>query len=189
MLGDIAGRLAFYAKAFYEANLTNAGPFFTEKDYPDLTGQKWLVTGATGGIGFDVAKILLGQGAELWLVGRSELKLQSTIKSLQQHFPSAKIHFAIIDYTDLRTVKPAIEKLHTETKVLNGIIHNAGVMLVPEGPVALYGFHQLGISVHPSMASILSLLETFPLPRAILCPKHWIIFWRYSGQRSIQIVQ
>lgn len=161
MLGDIAGRLAFYAKAFYEANLTNAGPFFTEKDYPDLTGQKWLVTGATGGIGFDVAKILLGQGAELWLVGRSELKLQSTIKSLQQHFPSAKIHFAIIDYTDLRTVKPAIEKLHTETKVLNGIIHNAGVMLVPEGSVTKQGFEEtIGVN-NLATALLQDLLDPF----------------------------
>lgn len=55
MLGQIGESLAFYGKIFNEFTFSNSGPFFTENDYPDLTGQKWLVTGATGGIGFDVA--------------------------------------------------------------------------------------------------------------------------------------
>lgn len=142
MLGLIIENFSFLVKVFYEAYLTNAESSFTEKDYPDLTGQKWLVTGATGGIGFDVAKILLNQGAEVWLVGRSEVKLQSTVNSLRQQIPTSKVHFVIIDYTDLRSIKPAVEKLHGETKILNGIVHNAGVMLVPKGSVTKQGYEE-----------------------------------------------
>lgn len=171
MLGEIVETLTFFAKFSYEAMLTNPGPFFTEKDYPDLTGQKWLVTGATGGIGLDVSKLLLGQGAEVWLVGRSQTKLDSATKTLQQQFPSGKIRYIIIDYTDLRSVKPAVEQLRGEVDHLNGIIHNAGVMFVPKGSVTKQGYEET-IGVNNLATSLLQdlldpLIENVPNGRIV----------------------
>lgn len=142
MLGQIGESLAFYGKIFNEFTFSNSGPFFTENDYPDLTGQKWLVTGATGGIGFDVAKLLLSKNADVWLVGRSETKLGSAVKSLQEQFSGGKIHTLLIDYTDLGSVKPAVDQLRVEVDQLNGIVHNAGVMFVPEGSVTKQGIEE-----------------------------------------------
>lgn len=161
MFCEIAQTAAYFARNFYESFILNPGPFFTEKDYPDLTGHKWLVTGATGGIGFDVAKLLLGQGAEVWLVGRNEAKLRNTQDRLFQVLPSAKVHFLVIDYSDLRTVKPAVEKLHSETKYLNGIIHNAAVMFVPPGSVTKQGIEEtVGVN-NLATALLQDLLDPF----------------------------
>lgn len=170
----------FYGRLFQENVLSRSGPFFTDKDYPDLTGQKWLVTGATGGIGFDVAKILLSKNAEVWLVGRSETKLEKAVKLLEQQFRSAKVHTLLIDYTDLSTVKPAVEKLRGEIDQLNGIIHNAGVMFVPEGSVTKQGIEET-IGVNNVATTLLQdlldpLIENVPNGR---------IVWLSSG---VQIV-
>lgn len=134
--------LSSLIKYAYISLLTSSEPVIKESEYPELTGLKWLVTGATGGIGYEVVKILLRQGAEVWLVGRSDTKLHSVLLDLKQHFPSAKLHSARIDYLDLSTVKPAVEQLFKETNHFNGIIHNAGVMLVPKGSVTKQGYEE-----------------------------------------------
>ncbi|MEM6682991.1 MAG: SDR family NAD(P)-dependent oxidoreductase, partial [Pseudomonadota bacterium] len=41
----------------------------------DLDGKRALITGASGGIGFEVAKGLLSLGAEVLITGRDEKKL------------------------------------------------------------------------------------------------------------------
>jgi NAD(P)-dependent dehydrogenase (short-subunit alcohol dehydrogenase family) len=47
-----------------------------------LEGKVAIITGATGGIGETTAKTFLGQGAKVMLVGRSQEKLDATIKNL-----------------------------------------------------------------------------------------------------------
>lgn len=134
-------------KYAYISLLTSSEPVISESEYPSLTGKKWLVTGATGGIGFELVRILLRLGAEVWLVGRSEAKLKNAELRFKQEFANAKLHSIIIDYTDLSTVKPAAEQLLKETDYLDGIIHNAGVMLVPKGSVTKQGFEEtLGVN-------------------------------------------
>ena len=43
----------------------------SEADIPDLSGKTALVTGATGGIGLETARMLAGAGAHVILAGRS----------------------------------------------------------------------------------------------------------------------
>lgn len=38
-------------------------PQYTEKDYPDIDGKNFVVTGATGGVGLEVTKLLLDKRA------------------------------------------------------------------------------------------------------------------------------
>lgn len=125
----------FAVKLTYQSLLTNPGPFLT--DYPSLVGQKWIVTGATGGIGLEIAKVLAKQGAELWIVGRNVEKLNAVKQQL-----GGSVHIVVIDYKDLATVKPAVEKIKQETDHFDGIIHNAGVMMVPRDSVTVQGLEE-----------------------------------------------
>lgn len=163
--------LKFYGQFFYENLIASSKPTFTEKDYPDLTGKKWLVTGATGGIGLEVVKLLLSKNADVWLVGRSETKLDNSTKSLQQNYTSSKVHTLLIDYNDLATVKPAVEKLRKEVDLLDGIIHNAGILLAPEGSVTEQGIEQtIGVNaVAPGLLQDLldPLIENVPNGRIV----------------------
>ena len=123
----------FFATLPYYSLLTNAGPFFTAKDYPDLEGQVWIVTGATSGIGIEIAKCLLCQKAKVYIVGRSHSKLEATVALLKELFPAESVDTLLVDYTDLATIEPAINVFKSKETKLNGIFHNAGVMNVPTG--------------------------------------------------------
>lgn len=125
--------LKFLAEFGYNCWIEPSGPHFEPKDYPDLTGKKWLVTGATGGIGLEISKILASLNAELWLVGRNKSKLDAAEALLKRENPRLQTHQVLIDYADLRTVQPAIVALKTETSSLDGIIHNAGMMDAAKG--------------------------------------------------------
>jgi 3-oxoacyl-[acyl-carrier protein] reductase len=48
----------------------------------DLTGKKALITGATGGIGSEIARVLSGAGAEVGITGRNKEKLDSLVNEL-----------------------------------------------------------------------------------------------------------
>ena len=49
-----------------------------------LDGKKALVTGATGGIGSEIAKILHAQGAEIVISGTREENLNNLIKEISK---------------------------------------------------------------------------------------------------------
>ncbi|VEU19896.1 DEKNAAC100215 [Brettanomyces naardenensis] len=120
-------------------------PTFVDKDYPDLTGKVYLVTGGGTGIGYEVTKKLLGKNAKVWILGRNPAKLQKSVDTFKEEFPGAKLETIVADLADLATIKPAaVEFLKKETK-LNGIIHNAGVMTPPSGSKTKQGYElQLG---------------------------------------------
>ena len=46
-------------------------PAFTAADIPDQTGKTAIVTGATGGLGYETARMLAGAGARVILAGRN----------------------------------------------------------------------------------------------------------------------
>lgn len=52
-----------------------------------LSGKQVLLTGATGGIGFEIARALLQQGAGVLVTGRSEARLAA----LQQQLPALRV--------------------------------------------------------------------------------------------------
>ena len=87
-------------------------------------GKKILVTGATGGIGRETAKILAENGYELLLAGRSEKKLNNILKSL-----SGESHEIVV--ADL-TSQNGIEKLKksSEKFYVNGLINCLGVNML-----------------------------------------------------------
>ncbi|VEU24218.1 DEKNAAC105469 [Brettanomyces naardenensis] len=120
-------------------------PTFVDKDYPDLSGKVFLVTGGASGIGNAVVKKLLGKNAKVWILGRRQAVLDKCVSDLKEEFPKAQLDTVLADLSDLPTIKPAAELfLKKETK-LNGIIHNAGVMNPPEGAKSKQGYEiQLG---------------------------------------------
>lgn len=146
-MSSLPEQVQFYISSLIHSYLKSPGPFFTSKDYPDLTGQTWVVTGATGGIGLELAKILTRLNARVWIVGRSVPKLEAALETLHKVKPLTAVDFTVIDYNDLATVKPGVEKIVKSTKQLDGIIHNTGIMNVPKGSKTKQGYEQqLGVN-------------------------------------------
>lgn len=57
----------------------------------ELRDKLALVTGSTAGIGAAIAAGLAREGARAVVNGRTEHRVSSTIKSIQQKFPQAKV--------------------------------------------------------------------------------------------------
>src|ERR1700744_5833856 len=79
-------------------------PGWTPADAPDLTGRTAIVTGATGGLGFQVALVLAAKGADTVLAARNPAKGDRAIAEIRARPPAAKVRFALLDLASLDSV-------------------------------------------------------------------------------------
>ncbi|MEC6748603.1 SDR family oxidoreductase [Marinilactibacillus sp. XAAS-LB27] len=63
-------------------------------------GQHALVTGATGGIGCETAKVLAAMGANVTITGRKEQVLSELKKEIENESPNAEVLMFVADLTD-----------------------------------------------------------------------------------------
>ena len=82
--------------------------------------MKALITGASSGIGKDLAKNLGKKGYELVLIARDENKLNKVKEELERN--KIKVEIIAMDLSDAKNCK----KLHEQVKNVNILINNAG---------------------------------------------------------------
>ena len=97
---------------------------WSAKDIPDLTGKRFLITGATSGIGLAAATELARRNAQVVITARSEEKAKAAIKKIGPGLVSS----LIMDLTDLATVRKAAASIDAPFDV---VVLNAGVMATP----------------------------------------------------------
>jgi NAD(P)-dependent dehydrogenase (short-subunit alcohol dehydrogenase family) len=97
---------------------------WSAKDIPDLTGKRFLITGATSGIGLAAATELARRNAQVVITARSEEKAKAAIKKIGPGLVSS----LIMDLTDLSTVRKAAANID---KPFDVVVLNAGVMATP----------------------------------------------------------
>lgn len=93
-----------------------------------FTQQRIVVTGATGGIGSSVAKILASEGASLILLDRELSLLNHLIADLPS--PSTGEHQPIpVDFAKNSSLREAIGKIARSDLPLSGLVNVAGVAI------------------------------------------------------------
>ncbi|EWC44314.1 hypothetical protein DRE_01140 [Drechslerella stenobrocha 248] len=125
-------------------------PQFEEKDVPDLSGKVYMVTGAAGGIGFELAKILYSKNAKVYIAGRSESNGANAIEKIKSEYPRSDgaLEFTHLDLNDLATLKPAADAFLAKERRLDALVHNAGVLRCPTSWRTAQGWDvQLGTNV------------------------------------------
>lgn len=158
---------------------------YTEKDFPDLTGKVYIVTGASSGIGFETARLLAGTGAKVYITGRTPSRIESSLAKLREEFPEASIEALRMDYADLSTIKPAIDKfLKAETR-LDGVVHNAGVEY--NGPIKTdCGYTEVLVVNTFAPQLVQSFLDPILLKTAKTAPKNSVrIIWLASTAHNV----
>jgi len=88
----------------------------------NLKDKLALVTGATGGIGQSIVKILVNQGAKVIMVGRNEEKLQNLKQEL-----SDNVYPLICDFNDDLQINSLIEGAEKEFGNIDILVCNAGI--------------------------------------------------------------
>ncbi|UKZ84027.1 hypothetical protein TrVFT333_011843 [Trichoderma virens FT-333] len=131
-----------------------AKPLLLEKDVADLRDKVFIITGGTGGIGLELAKILYHANAtRIYLLSRSSQSGDAAIALVKTSDPPPgmkprsagqedTIRFIALDLGDFSSIKAAAESFLKVESRLDIIWHNAAVMLAPEGSVSKQG-HEL----------------------------------------------
>jgi NAD(P)-dependent dehydrogenase (short-subunit alcohol dehydrogenase family) len=140
-------------------------------DIPSLNGKTAVITGATGGLGYETALALAGAGAEVVLTGRNEAKGHDALRKIRGQFPNAKISYDNLDLASLASVAEFAARFRAAHASLDLLVNNAGVMALPVRQTTADGFEmQFGTNYlghYTLTAHLLSLLRRGHQPRVV----------------------
>jgi NAD(P)-dependent dehydrogenase (short-subunit alcohol dehydrogenase family) len=97
---------------------------WSASDIPDLTGKRYLITGATSGIGLAAATELARRNAHVVITARSAEKARQGLKKIGPGL----VDYILLDLTDLESVKRAAARVD---RAFDVVVLNAGVMATP----------------------------------------------------------
>jgi NAD(P)-dependent dehydrogenase (short-subunit alcohol dehydrogenase family) len=144
---------------------------WTSADIPSQDGKTAIITGATGGLGFETALALAGAGATVVLTGRNDAKGRHAIDKIRGQFPNAKLSYETLDLASLASVADFATRFAATHASLDLLINNAGVMALPTRQTTADGFEmQFGINYlghYALTARLLPLLRRGHLPRVV----------------------
>jgi short-subunit dehydrogenase len=94
----------------------------------DLAGRNALVTGASGGIGGQIARALARSGMNVAVTGRREDALNAVVTDLRSI--GARAEWLTVDLNDLNQAEALIERAELGLGPLDLLVNNAGVEFV-----------------------------------------------------------
>src|SRR3954452_14051604 len=123
-------------------------PNWTLNDAPGLDGKTAIVTGATGGIGFETALGLARCGATTIVAGRDRVKGAEAVGRIQRQAPGAKVRFEALDLASLASVARFADTVTAAHRgVIAILVINAGVLGLPPRQQTEDGFErQIGVN-------------------------------------------
>lgn len=114
-------------------------------DIPSQIGRRAIVTGATGGLGYETALALAGAGAEVVLTGRNSEKGRVALDRIRAAYPNAAVRYESLNLASLDSVAAFARRFNAEFDAIDLLINNAGVMALPQRGETHDGFEmQLG---------------------------------------------
>ena len=137
---------------------------WTANDLPDLSGKRFVVTGANSGIGFEAAREFARRGAYVVLACRSMEKAQAAAARITTAHPRAAVELMELDLSSLASVRNFARTFRDKHRKVHVLCNNAGVMALPyrrttDGFEMQFGTNHLG---HFALTGLLleALLET-----------------------------
>ncbi|KAG6829140.1 hypothetical protein H0H87_012509 [Tephrocybe sp. NHM501043] len=116
----------------------------------DIKGKRVIVTGITlGGLGAEAARVLVAQGAEVVLAGRTSAKIKATADAIKAEFPDAKLKELIFDLNSQAAIRKSAAEVLAYEGPVDVVILNAGIMGTPyqrteEGLESQFGNNHIG---------------------------------------------
>jgi NAD(P)-dependent dehydrogenase (short-subunit alcohol dehydrogenase family) len=158
------------------------GGRWTAADVPDQHGRTAIITGGTGGLGLETARVLASRGATVVLAGRDEAKLETAASRMGAADPDASVHTVQVDLGSQESVRKAAAELAGRFGNLDLLINNAGVMMPPygltkDGYELQFGTNHLG---HFALTGLL-------MPQLLATPGSRVVTVSSNGHRAGRI--
>lgn len=138
---------------------------------PDLAGKLVVITGSNSGLGFGLARRLSAAGADVVMAIRNRAKGEAAIDQIRATVPDAKLTIKPLDLSSLASVTTLGEQLNSESRPIDILINNAGVMTPPQRDTTADGFELQFGSNHLGhfalTAHLLPLLRAAEHPRVV----------------------
>lgn len=93
-----------------------------------MQGKIVLVTGGTGGIGFETAKGLAAQGAAITLVGRDPQRGAEAVRQIQQATGNQAVHYLSGDLSHQAGIEQFAAAFRQQHERLDVLVNNAGAI-------------------------------------------------------------
>lgn len=90
-----------------------------------LKNKGVLVTGASQGISYAIARELANRGARVFLTARSEERLAATCRKISQD--GFQAFYAVMDVSDKKSVETVVMKVQDKLSSIDILINNAGI--------------------------------------------------------------
>ena len=123
---------------------------------PDLTGRRAVVTGASNGIGFEVARSLSGAGAEVVLGVRNAARGASAADRIREAHPGAAVTVELVELGSLASIADFASLVGA--KPVDLLVSNAGLSTADAAARTEDGFDlQIGVNYLGSFALVAGL--------------------------------
>jgi len=108
---------------------------WTPDRLPDLTGKRYLITGGNTGLGFEAARMLAAQNADIVIASRNTDRSRQAVLELNP-LGSGIIDTVPLDLSRLSSVHEAAAEIRRRYDSFDAIVNNAGVMQTPQAMTA-----------------------------------------------------
>jgi NAD(P)-dependent dehydrogenase (short-subunit alcohol dehydrogenase family) len=106
----------------------NSIVFLQQSERRDLAGRTCVITGATSGIGLEIARALAARGATLVPIGRDPQRTRGLAEELAAA-GSPSVSPVIADLADLRAVRQAALEIGERHSQIHVLVNNAGIWI------------------------------------------------------------
>jgi NAD(P)-dependent dehydrogenase (short-subunit alcohol dehydrogenase family) len=108
------------------SELTEASRHRAETDIPYLYGRTAVVTGASTGLGFEVAEMLAGHDATVIMACRNAAGAEVAADRIRDTASGARVRTMPLDLASLAAVRAAAARLRAEYPRLDLLVNDAG---------------------------------------------------------------
>ena len=97
----------------------------------DMTGKFAVVTGGSGGLGYETVRSLLAAGVDVFIGARTPAKLEEAAKALAEPYPQRSVNSFPLDLAELESVDAFADAVLALNRPIDRFIANAGIMACP----------------------------------------------------------
>lgn len=136
----------------------------------DLSGLRFVITGAASGLGLESARALATHGASITVVARSRERADGGAARISELVPGADVEVGVADLADLSSIRAFADDFLDRHATVDVLMNNAGIMACPFGRTAdgfetQFGTNHLGHFL--LTARLMPALLAAPTPRVV----------------------